>query len=130
MRVEHFDYTALVKRVYDINLNSLGVRREDAKKKPRVEGESFSGSVKVTEFYRALIRTWYHTSNYQRRLYLIIQTWYYTELNHNSTHNSILYFANTSVNSQLSSLLLANTKKHRLSKTYIYKMSRILHNGK
>ncbi|GGA06800.1 hypothetical protein CYANOKiyG1_19200 [Okeania sp. KiyG1] len=24
----------------------------------------FFGRVKVTEFYRALIRTWYHTSNY------------------------------------------------------------------
>ncbi|WP_287279722.1 MULTISPECIES: hypothetical protein [unclassified Okeania] len=39
---------ALVKRVYDISLNSLGVRsqesgvrREEKQKKPRVEGESF-----------------------------------------------------------------------------------------
>ena len=80
--------SALVKRVYDISLNSLGVRsqksevrsqesgvrsqesgvrREERQKKPRVEGESFSGSVKVTEFYRAFIRTRYHTSNYQRQ---------------------------------------------------------------
>ncbi|WP_287276087.1 MULTISPECIES: hypothetical protein [unclassified Okeania] len=40
----------MVKRVYDINLNSLGVRSQESelksqegrkKKKPRVEGESF-----------------------------------------------------------------------------------------
>ncbi|NEN89513.1 MAG: hypothetical protein F6K48_11645 [Okeania sp. SIO3H1] len=29
----------------------------------------FFGRVKVTEFYRTLIWTWYHTSNYQRPKY-------------------------------------------------------------
>ncbi|NEN91350.1 MAG: hypothetical protein F6K48_21555, partial [Okeania sp. SIO3H1] len=42
-----------------------GVRRKEEER--GIEGESFSGSVNRTEFYRALIRTWYHTSNYQRQ---------------------------------------------------------------
>ncbi|NEP90430.1 MAG: hypothetical protein F6K18_28410 [Okeania sp. SIO2C2] len=82
----------MVKRVYDINLNPLGVNpplaltppgrgsqedRVNPPLAPQVEGKKeeetpsrrrkFFGRLKVTEFYGALIRTWYHTSNYQRR---------------------------------------------------------------
>ncbi|NET76245.1 hypothetical protein [Okeania sp. SIO1F9] len=71
--------------MYDISLNSLGVNPPAC---PSQEGKSVGasqegrkieetpsrrrksfGRVKVTEFYRALIRTWYHTSNYQRLTY-------------------------------------------------------------
>ncbi|NEP06281.1 MAG: hypothetical protein F6K34_16470 [Okeania sp. SIO4D6] len=47
--------------MYDINLNYLGVRSQKSggkKEEERgIEGDSFWGSVKVTEFYSALIQT-------------------------------------------------------------------------
>ncbi|NES64703.1 MAG: hypothetical protein F6K24_05295 [Okeania sp. SIO2D1] len=58
----------MVKRVYDINPNSLGVRSQSSGVRREERRRKFFGRVKVTEFYRALIRTWYHTSNYQRPL--------------------------------------------------------------
>ncbi|NET21485.1 MULTISPECIES: hypothetical protein [unclassified Okeania] len=52
---------ALVKRVYDINLNYLGVRRTESgvRREERRRKRNRRRN-------RALIRTWYHTSNYQR----------------------------------------------------------------
>ncbi|WP_202224592.1 hypothetical protein [Okeania sp. KiyG1] len=50
---------ALVKRVYDINLNYLGVRREERRR---------NSSRRREFFVRALIRTRYHTSFHQRQV--------------------------------------------------------------
>ncbi|NEP89764.1 MAG: hypothetical protein F6K18_24655 [Okeania sp. SIO2C2] len=53
----------MVKRVYDINLNSLGVRsqesgvRREERRRNRSTGRKFFCHVEGTEFYRALILT-------------------------------------------------------------------------
>ncbi|NES72448.1 MAG: hypothetical protein F6K24_48265 [Okeania sp. SIO2D1] len=66
------------KLVYDINLNSLGVRsqesgvRREERRRNSSRRRKFFGPVKVTQFYRALIWTWYHTSNYQRLNFLVV----------------------------------------------------------
>ncbi|NEP05967.1 MAG: hypothetical protein F6K18_32985 [Okeania sp. SIO2C2] len=51
----------MVKRVYDINLNYLGVRSQESgvRREERRRKRNRRRN-------RALIRTWYHTSNYQR----------------------------------------------------------------
>ncbi|NEP07725.1 MAG: hypothetical protein F6K25_32000 [Okeania sp. SIO2G4] len=55
--------------MYDINLNSLGVRSQESGGKKEEETPSrrrkFFGCVKVTEFYRTFTWTWYHTLNHQ-----------------------------------------------------------------
>ncbi|NET24850.1 hypothetical protein [Okeania sp. SIO1I7] len=75
----HINFSEVVEFVYDMNLNSLGVNPPLT---PPVEGKSVGLSqegrkrnrrrkffvwVKVMDFDRALIWTWYHTSNYQRQ---------------------------------------------------------------
>ncbi|WP_287527124.1 hypothetical protein [Okeania sp. SIO2C2] len=53
----------MVKRVYDINLNYLGVRsqssgvRREERRRKRNRRRKFFARVKVTKFYSALLRT-------------------------------------------------------------------------